>query len=210
MKKFFFASLLITICCLVSLTQASAQTSGVRGKVKTVKGKGLSGVTVTVIKDGVQVKEEETNEKGEFLIEGLEEGIYSFTFEKEGFNDGQLKQRQLLKGQIRNLGEDLILKVSDSSMYVILRASVFDQDGLAIRGAKVEITKTSDNKKVTTLYTNDAGEVSIRLPDQNATFKFTAYFQGAEPASSETVVEGAGLYHKSLKLKIAKKQQSIP
>jgi Carboxypeptidase regulatory-like domain len=203
MKKFFFASLLVTICCLVSF----AQTSGVKGKVKTVKGKGLSGVTVTVIKDGLQVKEEETNEKGEFLIEGLEEGIYSFTFQKEGFNDGQLKQRQILKGQIRNLGEDLILKVSDNSIYVILRASVLDQDGLAVRGAKVEITKGSDNKRVTTLYTNDAGEVSIRLPDQNATFKFTASFPNAESSNGEIIVEGAGLYHKLLKLKIVKKQQ---
>jgi hypothetical protein len=206
MKKFFFSSLLITMFCLISL----AQTSGVKGKVKTAKGKGLPGVSVTVIKDGFEIKQEETNEKGEFLIEGLEEGTYSFTFEKDGFNGGSLKRMQLLKGQIRNLGDNLVLKVSDNSLYVFLRASVFDQDGLAVRGAKVEISKSSDNKRITALYTNDAGEITLRLPDQNGTFKFTAIYQNAEPVSGETIVEGAGMYHKLLKIKIAKPEKKSP
>lgn len=206
MKKVFFASLLIIICCLVS----AAQTSGVKGKVKTVKGKGLSGVTITVYKDGIQQKQEETDEKGQFLIEGLEEGIYNITFEKEGFDRGTLKQRELLKGQLRNLGDNLVLKVSDNSIYVILRASVFDQDGLAVRGAKVEITNTTGNKRITTLYTNDAGEVSIRLPDQNATFKFTANLPNTEPVSGEVVVDGAGMYHKSLTIKVPKPTRELP
>jgi hypothetical protein len=200
MKKLFFASLLIAMFCVIS----SAQVTGVKGKVKTGKGKGLPGVSVTVSKEGLQVKQEETNEKGEFLIEGLDEGIYSFTFEKEGFDGGILKRMQVLKGQLRNLGDNIVLHVSDNSIYVILRASVFDQDGMAIRGAKVEITKTGDNKRISTLYTNDAGEVSLRLPDQNSTFKFTAYFGNAEPVSGETKVEGTGMYHKSLTIKISK------
>jgi hypothetical protein len=206
MKRIIFIFLLFATFCLAS----SAQTSGAKGKVKTTKGKGLSGVSVTVTKDGLEVKQEETNEKGEFLIEGLEEGIYSFAFEKEGFDGGLLKRMQVLKGQIRNLGDNLVLRASDNSIYVILRASVFDQDGLAIRGAKVEITKTSDNKKITTIYTNDAGEVMMRLPDQNGTFKFTATFQTAEPVSGETIVEGAGMYHTSLTMKIAKPEKKSP
>ncbi len=204
MKHFILTSLLFALFCTISL----AQTSGIKGKVKTVKGKGLPAVTVSVIKDGIEVKQEETNEKGEFFIEGLDEGIYSFTFEKDGFNSGSLKRMQLLKNQIRNLGDNLVLKVSDSSIYVILRASVFDQDGLAVRGAKVEISKVSDNKRITTLYTNDAGEVSVRLPDQNATFRFTTYFPNAEPVSGETTVEGAGMYSKSLTIKISKPKKN--
>jgi Carboxypeptidase regulatory-like domain len=206
MKKIFFSSLLIIIFCVVSL----AQTTGVKGKVKTVKGKGLPGVSVSVYKDGLEIKQEETNEKGDFLIEGLEEGIYSFTFDKEGFNRGSLKRMQVLKGQLRNLGDNLVLRIADNSIYVILRASVFDQDGLAVRGAKVEITKSSDNKRITTLYTNDAGEITMRFPDQNGTFKFTATFQNAEPVSGEVIVEGAGMYHKSLKMKIAKPEKKSP
>jgi hypothetical protein len=204
MKRIFYSSLLITMFCLISL----AQTSGVKGKVKTAKGKGLPAVSITVYKEGLQIKQEETNEKGEFLIEGLEEGIYSFTFEKEGFDGGSLKRMQILKGQLRNLGDNLVLKISDNSIYVILRASVFDQDGLAVRGAKVEITKTADSKRITTLYTNDAGEVSLRLPSQNGTFKFTAYFQNAEPVSGELTVEGTGMYSKSLTMKILKPKKN--
>jgi Carboxypeptidase regulatory-like domain len=204
MKRFILISLVFVICCTVSL----AQTTGVKGKVKTDKGKGLSGVSVSVFKEGLEVKQEETNEKGEFLIEELEEGIYSFTFEKEGFNGGSLKRMQVLKGQLRNLGDNLVLRLADNSIYVILRASVFDQDGLAVRGAKVEISKVSDNKRITTLYTNDAGEVSVRLPDQNATFRFTTYFPNAEPVSGETTVEGAGMYSKSLTIKISKPKKN--
>jgi Carboxypeptidase regulatory-like domain len=206
MKRFILISLVFVICCTVSL----AQTTGVKGKVKTGKGKGLSGVSVSVFKEGLEVKQEETNEKGEFLIEGLEEGIYSFTFEKEGFNGGSLKRMQVLKGQLRNLGDNLVLRLADNSIYVILRASIFDQDGLAVRGAKVEIIKSSDNKRITTLYTNDAGEITMRFPDQNGTFKFTATFQNAEPVSGEVIVEGAGMYHKSLKMKIAKPEKKSP
>jgi hypothetical protein len=206
MKRFILISLVFVICCTVSL----AQTTGVKGKVKTGKGKGLPGVSVSVFKEGLEVKQEETNEKGEFLIEGLEEGIYSFTFEKEGFNGGSLKRMQVLKGQLRNLGDNLVLRLADNSIYVILRASIFDQDGLAVRGAKVEIIKSSDNKRITTLYTNDAGEITMRFPDQNGTFKFTATFQNAEPVSGEVIVEGAGMYHKSLKMKIAKPEKKSP
>jgi Carboxypeptidase regulatory-like domain len=204
MKRFVFITLLFAVFCIISL----AQTSGIKGKVKTVKGKGLPGVTVSVIKDGLEIKQEETNEKGEFLIDGFDEGIYTFTFEKDGFDNASLKRIQVLKGQLRNLGDNLVLKISDNSIYVILRASVFDQDGLAIRGAKVEITKTSDNKRITTLYTNDAGEVSIRLPDQNATFRFTTYFQNAESVSGEITVEGAGMYSKSLTIKVSKPKKN--
>ncbi len=206
MKRFIFISCLFAAFCITAL----AQTSGAKGKVKTVKGKSLPGVSVSVFKDGLEVKQEETNEKGEFLIEGLEEGIYSFTFEKDGFNGGSLKRMQILKGQLRNLGDNLVLRIADNSIYVILRASVFDQDGLAVRGAKVEITKTSDNKRITTLYTNDAGEITMRFPEQNGTFKFTATFQNAEPVSDEVLVEGAGMYHKSLNIKIAKPEKKSP
>jgi hypothetical protein len=206
MKRIIFISFVFATFCVVSL----AQTTGVKGKVKTTKGKGLPGVSVSVFKDGLEIKQEETNEKGEFLIEGLEEGIYSFTFEKEGFDGGTLKRMQVLKGQLRNLGENLVLRIADNSIYVVLRASVFDQDGLAVRGAKVEITKSSDNKRITTLYTNDAGEVMMRLPDQNGTFNFTATFQNAEPVSGEITVEGAGMYHKSLKIKVAKPEKKSP
>ena len=186
MKRAFFASLLIITVCVIAL----AQTTGVKGKVTTVKGKGLSGVTISVIKDGIDVKQQETNENGDFLIEELDEGIYSFWFDKEGFNRGSAKRLQILKGQIRDLGKNLVLKVSDNSLYVFLRASVFDQNGLVVRGAKIEITRLSNNKKISTLYTNDAGEVVLKLPDQNANFKFTAYFKDSEPVSGEIKVEG--------------------
>jgi Carboxypeptidase regulatory-like domain len=206
MKQIFFASLLLITFCVI----AAAQTTGVKGKVTTVKGKGLSGVTITLIKDGVEVKQEETGENGEFLIEGLDEGIYSFWFDKEGFNRGSAKRLQILKGQIRNLGKNLVLNVSDNSLYVFLRASVFDQDGLVVRGAKVEITRVSENKKLTTLYTNDGGEVLLKLPDQDGMFRFTAYFKDSEPVSGEIKVEGTGMYHKSLTMKISKPERKPP
>jgi hypothetical protein len=164
------------------------------------------------LKDGVEAAEGTTNEKGEFLIVGLEEGIYSFLFEKDGFDNGSLKRRQILKGQIRDFGKDLVLHVSDNSIYVVFRASVFDQDGLGIRGMKVEVSRVGggDAKKLGVYYTNDAGEISVRYPDQVATFRVTAFYPNQEPVSGEISIEGAGMYHKALKLTIPKppKQQS--
>jgi hypothetical protein len=205
MKRIFVISLAIAVFCIASFSQ----TSGVKGKIKSAKGKSLSEVIVTAYLNGNDVKKTSTNQKGEFLIDGLADGIYSFTFEKEGFTNAGLKRMQILPGQIRDLGSDLVLKVADSTLFVIIRASVLDQDGRIIRGAKVEISKVTAGglQKQKTLYTDDAGEVVTRFPEQTTTFRLTAIFPKSEPVSEDLTTEGTGLYHKIIKIKVQKKEE---
>jgi hypothetical protein len=202
--KYAYRFLFLGICLFLFSFFSLAQT-GAKGKVKTEKGKPLPGVTITIFKDGVEAAEGTTDEKGEFLVQGLEGGIYSFVFEKDGFDSANLKRMQILKGQIRDFGKNLVLRVSDNSMYVVFRASVFDQDGLAVRGARIEVAKLGgDSKKLGSYFTNDAGEITARYPDQVATFRVTAFYPNQEPVSGEISIEGAGMYHKALRLTIPK------
>jgi hypothetical protein len=204
MKRVFFLTTAIAILCVAVFSQT---TGSAKGKLKAPNGKGIIDATVTAFLDGVEVQNVVTNEKGEFLIPDLKEGIYSFVFEKAGFNTGSLKRMQILAGQVRNLG-DLSLRISDNRTYVILRASVLDQDGRSVRGAKVEISRVDGNnsKKLVTLYTNEAGEVAERFPEQTSTFRLTAYFPNTQPTTQEIQIEGAGMYHKVLRVTLEKKE----
>jgi Carboxypeptidase regulatory-like domain len=205
MNRIFVISLAIAVFCIASFSQ----TSGAKGKVKSPNGKNLSDVIVTAYLNGVDVKKTNTNEKGEFLINELVDGIYSFTFEKQGFTNAGLKRMQILPSQIRDLGSNLVLKVADNAFYVIIRASVLDQDGRSVRGAKVEISKVTSSgvQKQKTVYTDDAGEAVIRFPEQTSTFRLTAILPKSEPVSDDLIVEGAGLYHKIIKIKVPKKEE---
>ncbi len=201
--------LVLMIATLIFCVASFSQTGGAKGKVKAPNGKGLSQVSVIALLNGIEAKRTLTNEKGDFLLNGLSEEIYSFVFEKQGFDNGALKRMQILSGQIRDLGNNLVLKISDNSSYVILRASVLDQDGRSVRGAKVEISKVNGDKlqKLKTVYTDEAGEIAERFPDQTATFRLTAYFPKAEPVSENLSIEGSGIYHKLLKIKTQKKEE---
>jgi Carboxypeptidase regulatory-like domain len=203
MKRVIYLITAIAILCVAVFSQ----TGSAKGKVKAPNGKGISEASVTAFLDGTEVQNVVTNEKGEFLISDLKEGIYSFVFEKTGFNSGSLKRMQILSGQVRNLG-DLGLRITDNRTYVILRASVLDQDGRSVQGAKVEISRVDGNnyKTLRTLYTNEAGEVAERFPEQTTTFRLTAYFPKTTPVSEEIKIEGAGMYHKVLRVKLEKKE----
>jgi hypothetical protein len=203
MKKVIYLTAAIAIFCVA----AFSQTGSAKGKLKAPNGKGIAEASVTAFLDGIEVQNVVTNEKGEFLVADLKEGIYSFVFEKTGFNSGSLKRMQILAGQVRNFGE-LGLRITDNRTYVILRASVLDQDGRSVQGAKVEIARIEGNtlKTLRTLYTNDAGEIADRFPEQTTTFRLTAYFPKTSPVTEEIKIEGAGMYHKVLRLKLDKKE----
>jgi Carboxypeptidase regulatory-like domain len=203
MKRVIYLTTAIAILCVAVFSQ----TGSAKGKLKAPNGKGIADASVTAFLDGTEVQNVVTNEKGEFLILDLKEGIYSFVFEKTGFNSGSLKRMQILSGQVRNLG-DLGLRITDNRTYVILRASVLDQDGRSVQGAKVEISRVDGNnyKTLRTLYTNEAGEVAERFPEQTTTFRLTAYFPKTSPVSEEIKIEGAGMYHKVLRVKLEKKE----
>ncbi|HNU09600.1 MAG TPA: carboxypeptidase-like regulatory domain-containing protein, partial [Pyrinomonadaceae bacterium] len=180
---------------------------GVKGKVRNTRGQAIGGVLVTARKDGSDVKSVKTDSDGKFTMTGLSAGIYSFLFDKTGFSLGMKSEVEVKSGQIKDLGDRLILSV-DSGMLVLINGSVFDQDGRSITGAKVEIVKISGGteKKLTTLYTNVSGEFSYRQPEGDATFRITATLRGVS-ASKELVVSSAARYRLAITLNLPRKEE---
>ena len=80
-------TLMAVSALLISVSMASAQTGGVRGKILDDKGHPIEAVAVKIeFEGGVTIAfDTKTNKKGEFMQIGLRPGNWKFTFTKEGF-----------------------------------------------------------------------------------------------------------------------------
>ncbi len=190
---------------LAGASFAAAQSGGAKGKVRSSKGDGLAGVAVTARKDGKDVKTVKTDSKGNFQMSGLSSGKYNFVFDKTGYSVGIKYDVEIKSGDVRDLGDRLVLGV-DSGTLVLINGSVFDQYGRSITGARVEIVKISGgetSKKLGTVYTNVSGEFTFRQPEGAATFRVTATARGVS-ASKEVTVDSAARYRLAITLEIPK------
>ncbi len=197
----------IAIAMVAAFSVSAVAQTGVKGKVRNTRGQSIAGVLVTARKDGKDVKSVRTDSDGKFTMTGLSAGTYNFMFDKSGYSLGMKSEVEVKSGQIRDLGDRLILAV-DSGMLVLINGSVFDQDGRSVTGAKVEIVKISGGteKKLATLYTNVSGEFSYRQPEGDATFRITATLRGVS-ASKELVVNSAARYRLAITLNLPRKEE---
>ncbi len=201
MKKFVF----LIFFAVLSASFAFAQTGGIKGKVRAPNGSGISGAIITVRQDGEDLKTVKSDNKGNFLLEGVKTGKYTVVFSKSGYGSGLLSGVEIVEKKVRNLGDRLILSV-DQGTLVIINGSVYNQAGFAIYGATVKIERVlsdGSTKKVNTGYTSRSGEFTFRFPDETAKFRITASVKGTE-ASKEIEVEGAAVYRLALNLNIEK------
>lgn len=199
MKKFIISSLFLIFTAIVVFAQT---TGGIKGKVRDVKGNSLSGVKITVRQNGEDLKSAQTNSKGEFVLQGLEDGVYNIVFEKDGFGTGVLYSIRVKKNNIGDLGNRLVMKV-DQGTLVIINGSVFNQFGGSIYGAKVEIERISGNstQKAGSSYTSQSGEFVFRFPEKTDRFRVTATAKGVS-ASKEIEVTNAAVYRLALTLEL--------
>ena len=87
--KFIKNSVLFVFLLTFSSLFVFAQNSGgAKGKVRTSRGDGISGATVTARQEGDDVKSAKTDAKGNFQLNGLKPGLYNFVFEKNGYATG--------------------------------------------------------------------------------------------------------------------------
>jgi len=187
---------------------ASAQETGVKGKVKNAKGDGLSGVTITARLKDENIKSVKSDAKGSFQMSGLEPGVYNFVFEKSGYGAGIKYNVEIKKGSIISLGDNLALMV-DQGTLVLINGSVYNQDGRSITGAKIEIERINSDgstKKAGSGYTNVSGEFTSRQPNDAAKFRVTATFKGTS-GSKEISVDSAGIYRLAITLNIPKEEK---
>jgi Carboxypeptidase regulatory-like domain len=181
---------------------------GVKGKVRSRTGAGIPNASVTARQNGTDVKSTRSNSKGEFVLSGLESGVYSLVFDADGFQSGLYQGLEVKNGDTRNLGDRLIL-MPDQGTQVIINGSVFYKEGTSLGGAKIEIERINPDgttKKLTSLYTNVSGEFTFRQPQGSAKFRITARFKGAE-GSKEVEVDTAAIYRLAITLDISRTEK---
>lgn len=208
--KFYSNFLLLIALFAVFCAAAFAQnTGGVKGKVRTSRNEIIEKASVTARQDGKDIKTVLTDSKGEFVLEGLAEGDYNFTFSKNGYASGIKYNVEVKKNKIRNLGDRLILNV-DQGTQVIIRGIVFDEQGRSVRGANIEIEKKQSDgsfKKVaatTSSYGVEplaTGEFVFRFPEGGAEYRVTATAKNVS-GSKEISVNTAAVYRLALTLKV--------
>lgn len=204
-SRVFLSATVLALSCGVVFAQ---NTGGVKGKVRNARGAGIADATVTARQKGEDVKTTRTDANGEFVLEGLESGLYNFVFTKSGFSSGTKYNVEVKKNKTTDLGDRLIL-TGDQGTLVIIKGSVFNQDGFGIYGAKVEIEKISDDgagRKMGSGYTSQGGEFTFRFPEGAAKYRVTATVKGVS-ASKEVSVDGAAIYRLAISLELPRSEK---
>lgn len=197
--------LLAVFLCLSAILALGQNTGGIRGKVRSVKGAGIPDATVTVKQKGVGVKSVKSDSKGDFTIEGLEEGNYNLVFEARGYSSGVLYNIEVKKKKIRDLEDRLILS-TDQGTQVIIKGSVFDRDGRSLTAAEIKLEKLGSDgsaRKLGTAMSTVSGEFTFRQPEGTAKFRITATYKG-KSASKEIEVDTAAIYRLALSLDVTR------
>lgn len=198
---------LLTASCLM-LTAYAQNTGGAKGKVRNLRGDSLSGATVTARLNSRDLATATTNGKGEFVITGLEPGVYNFVFDAKGYATGIKYGVEVKSGKTRDLGGNLILMV-DRGSKVVIQGSVFFKDGTSVTAAKVTVDKISSEggtKRLGTGYTNVSGEFTFSQPEGRAKYRITATYKDST-AIKEIEVESAAIYRTAISLDINRDQK---
>jgi len=209
MNKFVLVILLLAVSVSVALAQ---ETGGVKGKVRTTKGEGIAGVSVTARQNSEDVKSATSDNKGNFELEGLKAGLYNIVFSKNGYSSGLMYNVEVKQKKTNNLGDRLVLTI-DQGTQVIIKGTVFDQDGRSVAGAKVEIEKIlsdGSTRKIGSGFTSYGGaptargEFTFKFSEGAAKFRVTASAGGAS-ASKEVEVSSAAIYRLAITLSLDNK-----
>lgn len=191
---------LILLGCVASFAQ---DTGGAKGKVRNLNDQGVADATISARQKGVDLKTVRSDAKGNFVIDGLEPGLYNLAFEARGYSAAVQYNVEIKKGKVRDLGDRLILMV-DRGSRVIIRGSVFFKDGFIAGGAKVVVERVNadgSTKKLGEAYTNEMGEFSFSQPEGSAKLRIRASFKDGK-ASKDIDVDSAQVYRTALNLDI--------
>lgn len=203
----FFAVAVLAVTAALFVLPVSAQSGGIKGRVRNQQGKGIPNATITARQDGKDIKSSRSDGKGDFVMTGIRPGIYNIAFDAPGYSTGILYNVEI-KNSTRDLGGRLILSI-DRGTLVIVRSSVFFREGTSVTGAKVELFEVGADgelRRLATAYTTVSGEVTFRRPDRKAKLRVTASYKGVS-ASKDIEVEGAAAYGTAITLDISREQR---
>ncbi len=173
-----------------------------KGKVRNPKDQALPNITVTIRRDGKDLKSTTTDSKGRFEIRNLAAGTYNLVFEGKGYGAGLLSNVEV-KDKLRELPDRLVLTIDKGSQTIIV-GSIFNQDGRSITGAQITlelINSDGSTKKLRESYSDVSGEFAFRQPEGAAHYRINAKFKDAT-GSKEIEVDSAAIYRLAITLKI--------
>lgn len=202
-----FSVAVITFAVTLFSFDVSAQSIGVKGKIRAQNGNGIPNATITARQDGKDIKTVKANAKGDFELVGLKPGVYNVVFDADGYQLGLLQGVEV-KGGVRDLGGNLILK-ADQGNQILVNGSVFFKEGTSLGGAKVDISRINadgSTKKLTSVYTNIQGEFNFRQPQGSQKLRFTIKYKGAE-AVKDLDVDTAAIYRFAVTLDVPRTEK---
>jgi hypothetical protein len=175
-------------------------TGAIKGKVRVETGS-PAGVSVIVRQGDRELTRVKTDRNGDFTVPGLAPGIYGLTFRKPGLSVGTIDGIEVKAGKTRSF-RDLILSIDEGSI-AFIRGSVFNEAGLSLPNARVELARILDDgtsKKIDGRVTNETGSFVFRLPPDAAKYRVTAKADGRQPASKDVEVDSAAVYRVAISL----------
>jgi Carboxypeptidase regulatory-like domain len=201
---------MISLLMLVAVMAASgsAQSGGLKGRVRNTSGRGIPQATVTARQNGADIKSATTDGKGDFALGGLDNGVYNLVFEAKGYSSGILYNVEIKKNRVGDLGERLILSPDQGSL-VIVKGSVFFKEGTSIVAAKVELEKVNSDGSVSKLAsttTNLSGEFTFRQPEGQAKLRVTAKYNKSAVSKDIEVSEPA-IYRLAITLETSRTEK---
>jgi len=209
MKRAVFTIGILAGLLLLAAAVPAQSTGSIKGKVRTQKGKGIEGVTVTIRKDGENLRSDRTDDDGDFRISGIRPGFYNVVFEKPGFSGGVLYDVEVRAKKTNNLKDNLVLTV-DQGTLVIIEASVFNENGFVLPGARIvveEILSSGDAKEVAKGYSSLDGDALFRFPDKETTYRITATLRDIS-ASKDVKVGSPAIYRTAITLDLSEKKNN--
>ncbi len=194
--------LLLAAFCLLPAAYAQNAT-GVKGKVRNMRDEGIAGAAISARQNGVDLKTAKSDAKGNFILDGLDAGIYNLAFEARGYSAAVQYNVEIKKGKIRDLGSRLIL-IADRGSKVIVKGSVFFKGGNFVPGAKVEIERINADgsvKKIGETMCDALGEFSFTQPEGPAKLRIKATFRDGK-GSKDLDVDSPMIYRLAIALDI--------
>jgi hypothetical protein len=199
--------LILSVLIVLLSLSASAQSGGVKGRVVADENeRSLSGVEIVAMQDAKEVKSVKSDSKGGFSFQGLADGIYSLSFDKDGYRHSTIRF-EVKKGKINDMTGRRLAMLRDPGSLVLIQGTIFDQSGFSVPGARVEISRmTGGNvwEKIKAIYSSESGEFIFRFEptSQEINYRVTVTYKGIDPIAKEKTADSAGIYRLSFNLPI--------
>ena len=186
------APLLAALLLAPAGAQSQTQTGALKGRVKERTGKALEGVIVraTSAVNKEDKRETKSDDKGDFEFTALPAGLYSLSFEKQGYKTFTTRKLEIAAGETTKLSSVVELS-REGEPYAVIRGAIFRGPGYTLPNATVMIERIDGVKKFKQeTLSQEGGEFAFRLKAEKSKYRVTATARGFQPASIEVEIDG--------------------